>query len=133
MLRKFPLVVIASLCAEAAAQSASYNTPITQASVASVIVDTFSFSRNTSSVNIGVVYRDASLNPLNGTGLTPAFAIPSTTGQAGAVCTTTLNGLAGAMNTARSGETGGNARIQQFRILGYLSDQSCLTGVTLVP
>jgi hypothetical protein len=40
----------------------------------------------------------------------------------------TIASLAGAMNVPRTGETGGAARIQSFRIIGHLFDQGCLPG-----
>lgn len=112
----------------AAPQEASLSTPIARNSEAKYKIDTFTFSRASSSVGISVVVQDSSNNDIR----TANYSIPS---PAGSPCTsaTTLNGLAGAMNAVRASETGTNARIQQFRILGYLVDQGCLTGVTLVP
>jgi hypothetical protein len=48
-------------------------------------------------------------------------------------CTGNVGGLITAMMTTRATETGGDGRKMQFRVLGYLSDQVCLSGVTLVP
>lgn len=45
----------------------------------------------------------------------------------------TWPGLLSALGTARSGETGGAERRGNFRILGFLSDNGYLSGVTLVP
>lgn len=41
--------------------------------------------------------------------------------------------IATAYTTARSGETGTLPRRLDFRLLGFLSDQGYITGVTLVP
>jgi hypothetical protein len=131
-MKKFPLVLVLLLAPFAYAQEATINTPITRSSITKIRIDSFAFTRSASSVSIGVVYQDATNADVPTPSLTTSFTIPS---AAGAPCTsaTTLNGLTGAMNATRSGETGANARIQQFRILGYLSDQGCLTGVTLAP
>lgn len=114
------------------AQEAALNSPVSRSSIAKVKIDAFSFDRVNGAVVIGLIYQDSANVDISNPGLASRYTIPS---AAGSPCTsaTTLNGLAGAMNATRNGETGSNARIQQFRILGYLADQGCLSGVTLVP
>lgn len=120
--------------AEADAQTADYNTPITRNAIAKIKIKFFAFDADAGTVGITVKYLDSGNVELLNTGLSTKFAIPSSAGQP---CTsaTTLVGLAGAMNAARSGETGNAGRIQLFRTTGYLFDQGCFTGgtITLTP
>src|SRR5688572_16557294 len=57
-----------------------------------------------------------------------AFTVPDT-----AHPSATLANFIGALLNARSGETGTNARRANFRVLGYLVDQSYLPAGTLNP
>jgi hypothetical protein len=126
------VVGIATDFGGATAQEATLNSSVSRTSITKVKIDTFHFDRNGLSVVIGLVYQDSGNADVPAPGLTTSFTIPS---AAGVPCTsaTTLGGLAGAMNAVRASETGTEPRKQQFRILGYLADQGCLTGVTLVP
>ena len=131
----FVAAAILALATGASAQEASLTSPVARGNVTKIKVDQFVFSRP-NSIAIRVVYQDATDVdapvadlPAN----TPTkFTIPSAIGQP---CTsaTTINGMAAAMNNSRTGETGSDGRKQQFRILGYLVDQGCITGVTLIP
>jgi hypothetical protein len=125
---KRALLIIGFLALPAGAQEATINSPIARSSIAKYKIDLFYFQRGTTSLLIDVVSQDSSNVDIS----TTRFSVPSV---AGSPCTsaTSISGLAGAMNTTRSGETGSNQRIQQFRQLGYLSDQGCLGTVTLVP
>lgn len=130
------LIAALLLAQPAQAQDKTLTTPVTFANATKIKIDQFAFDRLSGNVSIRVVYQTAGnvdIPPQNLPGGTlTKFSIPS---AAGSPCTsaTTLSGLAGAMNVTRSGETGGNAQIQQFRIIGYLSDQGCLPAGTLNP
>lgn len=118
------------------AQDKSLSTPLTFSNATKVVINTVSEDRKSLSAAIRIGYQDASGNDIPDNQLPPGtqikFAIPSAAGQP---CTsaTTFGGLEGARNVTRSGETGANARIQQFRVLGYLSDQGCLPAGTVNP
>lgn len=128
-MRRLFLFVLLLPAFNALGQSADFNTPITQNSIAKVKIDTFYCEASTPSCIIVVKYQDSGNADRPANGLTTKFTVPSSS-----PCTTTIAGLTGAMNTVRASETGSNARIQQFRILGYLADQSCYaSAVTLTP
>jgi hypothetical protein len=135
-MRRLLLVLFILVAPLVLAQDKTLTTPVTFSNATKVKIDQFAFDRAASAVSIRLVYQtsgdvDVPAANLPSSTLTK-FIIPS---PAGSPCTsaTTLNGLAGAMNVVRSGETGTNARIQQFRIVGYLSDQGCLPAGTLNP
>jgi len=135
-MRRLLLILVLLAAQLASAQDKTLTTPVTFSNATKVKIDQFAFDRTASAVSIRVVYQTSGDVDVPAANLPPStltkFIIPS---AAGAPCTsaTTLNGLAGAMNAVRSGETGTNARIQQFRIVGYLSDQGCLPAGTLNP
>lgn len=84
-------------------------------------------SRDSANVTIVVAQRDSGGNVLRRL----SIVIP----DAGSSCpTATVQGFENARSTARSGEqANAGARTQNFRVLGYLLDQGCISGVTLVP
>ena len=109
-------------------------TAITQVNITKVKIQNFNFDADSNTVTMRLKYQDASNNTLIGPAVPNAnFATPS---SAGAPCTssTTLGGLALAMNNPVGGETGTEPRKQQARILNYMLGQGCLpAGATLVP
>ena len=127
-MRRFPLILILAAL-PVAAQEATLNSSVSRSSITKIKIDTFYCDR-TPQCKIATIKQDSSNVDIEQGA--QVFFIPSAAGQP---CTsaTTVSGLAGAMNVTRATETGANARIQSFRILGYLSDQGCLSGVTLVP
>jgi len=135
-MRRLLLIFMLLAASMASAQDKALTTPVTFSTATKIKIDQFAFDRIGGTVSIRIVYQTAGDVDVPAANLPPStltkFLIPS---AAGSPCTsaTTLAGLAGAMNATRSGETGGAARIQQFRIVGYLSDQGCLPAGTLNP
>lgn len=132
-MRRLIMLALLLFAAQVEAQQFTLTTPVARTSVAKIKVDVFHFERGSLSARIGLVYQDSSNVDIPSPALPTTFTVPSAAAAAGGPCTsaTTLNGLAGAMNVARSGEPAGNAAAQQFRILGYLSDQGCFPAGTV--
>lgn len=136
------LLLLMVLNVAAFAQQGNLDTPVTRSSIARVRISNFNCTRSPVQCVIDVFYTDSSDVEIPAeslpTTLRPSFTVPS---LAGAPCTqsTAYLGAAGsgvladAMNTARASETGTAQRRQQFRVLGYLSDRGCLSGITLAP
>lgn len=120
------------------AQEATITAPVSRASVAKVKIKTFACDAPSLSCVINLRYQDSSNNDIadsdiKALGYVQQINVPS---ASAAPCTsgTTLAGLATAMNNVRATETGTSPRIQQFRILGYFSDQGCYSqSITLAP
>jgi len=127
-MKKTLLVIIALLPSLLFAQEAALTTPNTRASETKVKILSFNISNppgGTAGGSIELSVQDASNNHIR------VIAVPvPCTSPACTVCSTslTINSLTGAMNVTRVGETSPNARIQQFRVIGHLFDQGCLTG-----
>lgn len=138
-MRKFPLIVLfLALGVSVSGQEATINSPVAQSSIAKVKLGVFSCDPVSLTCNYSFRYLDSGNNQIADAAITALGFVRSLTipSAAGSPCTsaTTINGMAGAMNVARSGETGANARIQQFRQLGYFFDQGCFSqAVTLAP
>jgi hypothetical protein len=108
------------------AQEATLSAPVARASEAKYRIRRFEIntagSPNTAVIEISVQDSDGfEIRYFN-------VALPGSS-----PCNGTVAGLATAMMTTRATETGADGRKLQFRVLGYLSDQGCLPGVTLVP
>jgi hypothetical protein len=115
-------VFLFALASVAGAQEATLNTPAARASEAKYKVKTLQLSETTAEFVISV--QDASNNEIRTIGI----VIPNAAQPAASV-----SGVFTAIDTARASETGSVLRRANFRLLGYLADQSLLTGVTLVP
>lgn len=135
MRRLIPLILLAL---PLGAQEATITSPVSRASVAKVKIRTFQCDAANLSCQVTLRYQDSSNNAIADSdiatlGFVASINVPS---ASGAPCTsgTTLAGLATAMNSVRASETGTSPRIQQFRILGYFSDQGCYSqSITLTP
>jgi hypothetical protein len=132
------LFVYGALGLIAYAQEATITAPVARNSVAKVKINTFACDAVAGSCTLTLRYLDSSNNLIAPSdiatlGYVTTIAVPSGANQP---CTsgTTLSGLATAMNNTRATETGTAPRIQQFRILGYFSDQGCYSqAVTVAP
>ena len=105
------------LAGVALGQQANLVTPI---SVTKVVVNRFSVRADCSCAEVSIDYQ--STTATNGT---DSFRFSAGDG--------TLASFLTAIGSARTGETGSSARRMNFRILGFLSDNGLLTGVTLTP
>lgn len=105
-------------------QQATINTPITRSSEAKIVIVDFSVKRDCACAYVVLEYQDSG----NATTHQQTVNVPDP-----AIPALTLQGLVGAMLTTRATETGANTRKMSFRVLGYLSDNGALSGVTLVP
>jgi hypothetical protein len=103
-------------------QQATLNTPNARSSETKIVIVDFSVKRDCACAYIVAEYQDASSNATHQT----TYNVPDSN-----VPALTLQGLVGAMLVTRATETGVNTRKMSFRILGYLSDNGALTGVTL--
>lgn len=115
------------------AQQTNFGTPVVRASIHHAKIVNESCTRNPNQCIVDIVYQDVSDNDILDTGFRTQWTIPVGAAPAGP-CTSSLdlNGNPSyfrARNTARSGETGSEPRIQQFRILGYLFDRGCFTAI----
>lgn len=127
MRRLLSLVVIALLFGGAYvyAQQATLNAPVARPSEDNLRAETLYISRDLGGRwEVQVSVRDSGGNEIrrvvyNG----PDAAHPTATALA----------IATAYTTARSGETGALPRRLDFRLLGFLSDQGYIVGVSLVP
>lgn len=119
------VLCVALLSCPAFSQEATLTTPVTHASEAKYKIRAFTVLNpvgGSVAATVELSSQDSSNNEIT----TLTYTVPG--------CgTSTISGLAGAMNVARSGETGAEARKQAFRILGYLKDVNCLPANTLVP
>lgn len=123
-----PLVILLAavmLSAPARAQEATLNTPIARSSETKYLVDQLNFTRSPAQASIIISVQDAS----NITIRTLSFAVPG----ADTCPSATLAGLMTAIANPAANETGTDTRRVQFRLLTFLSAQSCISGITLVP
>jgi hypothetical protein len=135
------LLFLLLLASAASAQQGNLDVPVARTSVARVKIANFNVTRSPVQCVIDVFYTDASdveIIPEAALNLRASYTVPSAAGDpctsaTAYICANGGGCLADKMNTARAGETGTSQRRQQFRVLGYLSDQGCLPNVTLVP
>ena len=135
-MKRFLLVLL--LAPALFAQDLTLTSPVARGSVAKVKIGNFSCTRSPNRCTIDLFYTDASDVDLLGQGVPLAqYVVPSLAAPDGpCTSTTSLTGnpsLLRAMANTRSGETGNDARIMSFRILGYLSDRGCFAAGTLNP
>lgn len=107
------------------AQQATINSPVARSSETRILIVDFQVKRDCACANIVVEFQDASSVAIRQVRYdVPDPAIPAAT----------LVGLITAMETVRSTETGTVIRKMNFRVLGWLSDNTYLpAGTTLVP
>lgn len=119
------LVVLALVASPVFAQQATLNTPVARASEDNFRVESYFGTRDSGGRwQVEVSVRDNASNEIRRV----TFSGPDTThpGATAAAFNT-------ALITVRSGETGTDVRKANFRVLGFLSDQAYISGVTLVP
>jgi hypothetical protein len=105
-------------------QQATLNTPAARSSETKIVIVDFGVKRDCACAYVVLEYQDAGSSATHQQTVNiPDPNIPALT----------LQGLVGAMLTTRATETGVNTRKMSFRVLGYLSDNGALSGVTLVP
>lgn len=104
------------------AQEASFNTPVARASEAKLVVSELTITQTQATIVVQV--KDASNVDIR----SQIYNVPDQ-----ARPSATVVGLFTAIDTVRASETGGVLRRANFRILGFLSDNGYLAGVTLVP
>lgn len=104
------------------AQEATLTTPVTRTSEAKQTVRTLNITQAQATIEVSI--QDSSNAEIRvATYVVPDAARP----------TATVAGVLTALDTARSGETGGAMRRANFRILGFLQDNGYLPAATLVP
>jgi hypothetical protein len=124
MKRLIPIVALLFVALLSSAQTATYNTPVSRSSETKIIVTNFHVLRDCACATIDLEVQDS-----NGVVIRPqSVGIPDPN-----IPTASLVGLTAAMETVRATETGNAIRKMNFRILGYLSDQGYLSGVTVNP
>jgi hypothetical protein len=123
-MRKLILLTLIFAALPIFGQQATLNTPISRASEHHVVIVDFSVKRDCACAYIVAEWQDASNNATH----QQTFNVPDPN-----IPALTLQGLVGAMLTTRATETGINTRKMQFRVLGYLSDNGAMPGVTLAP
>lgn len=127
MRRLLPLVVLLVIFAAASAfaQQATLNAPVARPSEDNLRAETLYISRDVGGRwEVQVSVRDS-----GGTEIRRVVYNGPDAAHSGA----TALAIATAYTTARSGETGALPRRLDFRLLGFLSDQGYLAGVTLQP
>jgi hypothetical protein len=106
------------------AQEATLASPVPRTTVTKAKIRSFNVALNPANASVEVSLQDAgNVEVAVQPNVIPDPAHPGAT----------VNGLATAMVTVRSGETGSDARKLQYRILGYLSDQGYLGASTILP
>ena len=122
MRKLIPLLFL--LAPLAVGQEATLSSPVSRSSEAKYVINFFQIVRSPLIANINVSVQDSSNNEIRTFNVTvPGGTCPNAT----------VGGLGTAMITVRATETGADLRKLNFRVLGYLSDQSCISGVTLAP
>ena len=125
----FVIIVLLSASAPigvVSAQEATLATPIPRASCSKYKVERFDVSTTPVNIFIRLQCRDSGNAEVPGHH--KAFSLPDDAFPAATVVS-----FLTALDTVRATETGNIGRKMEFRIVGYLSDQGMLTGVTLVP
>jgi hypothetical protein len=123
-MKKLTLAALIFVAIIASAQTATYNTPVSRSSETKVIVTNFHVLRDCACATIDLEVQD-----VNGVAIrSQSVGIPDPN-----IPSASLAGLVTAMETVRATETGNAIRKMNFRILGYLSDQGYLSGVTVNP
>lgn len=124
MRKLFILAVLVLAALPAAAQEATLNAPVARNSEAKQTVSQLTIIASPAQVNVEVSVKDASnVEIRRQTYVIPDAAHPGAT----------VGGFVTALINVRATETGSDPRKANFRVLGYLSDQGYLPGVTLVP
>jgi hypothetical protein len=124
-MRKLIVALIVLISAGvASAQEATITTPVTRTSEAKYTIAEFHVVVSPLAAQVEVAVKDSGNVEIRR--ITAKVPDPTHAGAS-------VAGLNTAMMTIRATETGTDLRKQQFRILGYLSDQGYLSGVTLVP
>lgn len=109
----------------ALAQQATLNAPVARASEDNLRVESYTVSRDNGGYwTVQVSVRDNAGNEIRRL----AYVGPDATHPGSTAAT-----FNSALISVRATETGTDARKANFRILGYLSDNSYVSGVTLVP
>lgn len=122
ILLAFGLIVLALPCS---AQEATLNTPVVRPSEAKQRVRNFNISaQGVPQATIEISVQDSTDNEIRYFNVVVPGCGPQTA---------TVAGIFLALDTVRATENAGQLRRSNFRLLGYLFDQGCLPGVTLVP